>query len=688
MLKKINFKSVKTRLTLAILLLMVIPLITITYYVNTTFKTQLIKDHTDSTTKEIIQVDNAINMFFETVKENCEMLASSKTVKNLDNTITTYMDKKEINMTPSTNGGIEEDIYNKYLNFAKTHPKSAYVYMATKDGGYIQWPEGTIMDNYDPRKRPFYKKAMENKNKTVRTSPYYFEADDKSIISTITTIKNDHGEIVGVQGLDVSLKGLTDIVKNIKIGENGYVIMTDSDGTILAHPKNSKMNFKNIDKLNIDKLKNIEKMDTDNFEFSKDNVSYFANVFTSKETGWKFIAIVKKKELLKSAEKISKVLIMIALAFILGSIILAYLYAKRFTKPLYEITKHMKHIESGDFTKDISKDLLKREDEFGILSKAFEKMQRDLSSLVKEVKNSAKYVSDSSKVLLNMSEETSSSIEDVAIAIDEVAKSTDEEAKDIEEGALKVNKLADTIESVSKGNIVMEERTEDMKALSLNGLDIMNSLVEKSGEVNKSVENVNDIILKMDTMSEEINEIIDAIKDIAEQTNLLALNAAIEAARAGEEGKGFAVVADEVRKLAEQSGKSTENIKTLIEKIQQQSKIAVNGIKNTKEITESQDKSVNETENIFKDISNSIEKISAKVNEVKVSNKNMTERKDEILDIITSLSAVAQQTAASAEEIAAASEEQSATTEEQSASAKKLNELSNKLENAADKFKV
>ena len=138
-----------------------------------------------------------------------------------------------------------------------------------------------------------------------------------------------------------------------------------------------------------------------------------------------------------------------------------------------------------------------------------------------------------------------------------------------------VNEVLKVVEDLDESQLKLEKNAFDVinsSDTSLNlvkdGISVVDALIGKIEEMNKSVEASQTCIRQMQQVSDVIAQFALGIEKIANQTNILSLNASIEAARAGEHGRGFAVVASQVQSLASQSKKSSNEITEKIKEVQ------------------------------------------------------------------------------------------------------------------------
>ncbi len=192
--------------------------------------------------------------------------------------------------------------------------------------------------------------------------------------------------------------------------------------------------------------------------------------------------------------------------------------------------------------------------------------------------------------------------------------------------------IQNIIEETSKLSEKMGEISGEA-SLSVNEvIDIVNKLESNTSVVNDNNENAYTTMVQLTEKSTEIQNITDMITGISEQTNLLALNAAIEAARAGEAGRGFAVVADEIGKLALQSQDSAKEIEVILKELRTMATDSVKVVGKIKNVNAEQNRLIDETKRAFDTITakitgvdNTVNLVNSKINEILATNNKIVD---------------------------------------------------------------
>ncbi len=176
-------------------------------------------------------------------------------------------------------------------------------------------------------------------------------------------------------------------------------------------------------------------------------------------------------------------------------------------------------------------------------------------------------------------QETSSGL---AASAAEILAATTEQASGANETLAAVSQTVATVDEVAQTAAQASERAQGVAETARRAAEIgmvgrkaVDDSVAGMTAVRDQVETIGRSILALASQAQAIGDITSAVNDIAEQTNLLALNAAVEAARAGEAGRGFAVVAGEIKGLAEQSKRSTAQVRQILSEIQRSTNAAV-----------------------------------------------------------------------------------------------------------------
>lgn len=491
---------------------------------------------------------------------------------------------------------------------------------------------------------------------------------------------------------------LSQITEDIGYGEKGYAFMINGQGTMIANPDSELVvdRINPIDKAGEDKaysdladaLMIMLGKDSGNIGFSFGKSSFFSGFATIKGTNWRIIITADESEIMDSIPKMVRTILTAMIFVLMLSVAAVFILDSKLTRPLREMTMRSKQLGNLDISKNVEETYLKQKDEIGTLSRTFQILTVNLREIITELSGSANQVSETAQKLTDTTQQSADASDDITRTIEEIAKGAYEQAKNTEAGLLQASVLDQKIrlnhQLMSKLNVTIEQ----ILGLVEDGLKEIDRLTRLTDDNKAATKKICEVILEMKKSSEQIGEASKIITDMARETNLLSFNASIEAARAGEAGRSFTVVAAEIQNMADQSANSTRVIDRIIHKIQKDMSETVDSMNEMTAVSEGQSRSVTDTIQKYREISEAIRISEKVVEELNASEKEMVSANDEIKIMLQSMSAIAEQNAAGTEQTVSTMEEQNASVQIIADVSDRLTQLAVSLRTTVAKFKL
>ncbi|WP_138494222.1 methyl-accepting chemotaxis protein [Paenibacillus pinistramenti] len=658
--------SVRSRLTISFLAVLLIPSLLIGYFAYDTAKDQVQQQMMDKASTSVNMINAVINQFIQSKEREAETLAQSLNASTVDT-------------QEGSNIGVSPEASRVLDIFKNAHPEIELAYIGTEDGVYINAPSDIKNPaDYDPRERPWYKQAMDNKGKIVISPVNTSQATGNLVITIARTTPDGKG----VTAIDVNLDKIKESAKSVTIGNKGYVYILDGEKTFIYHPEKAAGTTAPDNAQNA----NLFKSTSGTFQYLYNNQDYKEMVFTTNElTDWKIAGTFYTSEFSDSAAPILRTTLYVIILFVVLGTILAYAITRSITKPLKNLIAATKKMGSGDLTEEFH---YTKRNELGELGASFNQMQNSIRMILSNVIETATQVAASSEELTASSEQTTKATEQIAQYAQQMAEGAEVQVRHVEASAETGDQVAERSHEIVASVSALESTASNTSLQTQEGGRAVKTAVEQMNSIQSKVSSLSTVIQNLGDRSAEIGSIVSVIQDISGQTGLLALNAAIEAARAGEQGRGFAVVADEVRKLADQSEAATKQITGLIQAIQAEITQVISSVHSATNEVNDGIAVIHHTGARFDGIRQAIEQITEQIQTVSEHSSSISQGTVQMAESLQNISSVSAEASSSTQNVAAAAQQTLASMEEIASSAGALSHMAEELQTLTNTFKL
>lgn len=381
---------------------------------------------------------------------------------------------------------------------------------------------------------------------------------------------------------------------------------------------------------------------------------------------------------------VSSIVIAIVFAIVFSAIV-AYI-AVKIKKPIVEIVDATDRLAQGNLNVEIN--LQSKISEINTLIHAAQTLQGNMQSIISGVIGDVEGLDSNMNLIKDKVDTCNHAAEGISFAVEELAKGTMDMAESVQNTALHMQEIGDNISEITRLASDASDASAAVRSESSEAKSRLEQLISANAETISISKDVVSGINESAEAVENIRQAADVIAQIASQTSLLALNASIEAARAGEAGRGFAVVAGEISNLATQSDASTQEIQAVVTEIIKTSEHNISLANKIKTAVDNEGTVLSQVSNSFDIVNQKVVESSDAIMAITDKANSLDAAKAEVLDEVSTLSAISEEDAASCQETNANMEEFAANIENINQHAADTQDTSQQLRDAVSYFRL
>ena len=499
--------------------------------------------------------------------------------------------------------------------------------------------------------------------------------------------------------VDIKKDAILDILTNFNLGEGSYVgIITPDNQEMVVEGKDITKEEEGKSKSQNSIVKETIYKDQDFYkdalksekDSGKDYVRFDGKtyLFTFEKIGRSGImlcSMVPQSVIVAQANSIRVLTFVMVVISCIIAMIVGTLISKGFSKSINLSIKELAKVSKGDLTVEFRTN---RRDEFALLYGSCNDMLANIRGLIMEVESVYDALSVSLNKVNTSSTTFSETTKDIQTSVHEIETGVGEQTESATDCLNEMDSLFTKINVVNDNTNEIGSIAASTQVAINSGLTSMDNLNAKTKSTTDITDSVIQTIKELSVHSKNIGQIVNSINDIAEETNLLSLNASIEAARAGAAGKGFSVVATQIRKLADQCLASAGKISNIVTEITEATKEAVSTAQTAEEIVDEQVEAVAATAHSFQTLKQRIEKLSEYLESIQSSSKDMEASGSSTLNSMENISAILEETLASVTSVANVTDKQSEALTSLDDASSQLMIRAERLGDAISKFKT